>query len=577
MGAYPQQASQGPKPPVQQPRQSQRQAPPVEDHPMMRRNRLDTLGTATSIIVAVEALVIFLWMIDSVIKSGASSSPLFLPLLSWMIPLWIMCTVINISLIALHLVKLRWLEDEREILWNVSNYATGVKAVIVIAIIFVIIFGYPPIMKAIDDQLNKPDTRVDVTDFSQEFSTGDAFNIEYEYSVEVVSNQSIDVGIHTKEDVEAHPNMDGTPIAYANNTTHWTYDQKMKYGTYYLHLVAPNETTVTYTVHKRVDPVLPMVFFWFPLVLLIANICYGVLLFREQRRAIRCFVAKEQAKLQSAFSIEEVFLIYRDGRLIAHNTRRLKADVDKDILTGMLTAVQNFVRESFQKDEDGILDEMHYGTLRIIIENGPHCNMAVVVSGQEPKDIRQRMKSLLGEIHQTYGPYLAEWDGDTTALAECKKIIGEITPLAPPNVAKDPVQEIYLFHTDNRFIYHVTQRLGPDVDDELLKETSDYIRDKAEETRRYNPGNMPHTLPYGESGWHILLEYGPDAYMAALLSGPEPRNFRSEMQNVLEEVHLSYGQMLYNWNGEMDGLKEIKRILDGLFIRMHLSRRPGRR
>ena len=542
----------------------------------MRRSRLDTLGTATWIIVAVEALVMFLWMIEAVMGSGASSDPLFLPMQSWVIPLWVMCTVINLSLIGLHLVKLRWLQDEREILWNVSNYATGVKAVIVISIIFIIIFGYPPILKAIDDQLNKPDSRTDVSDFSQEFSTGDAFNVEYEYKIDIVANQSINVGIHTKADADAHPDMDGTPLVKATNVTHWTYNEKMKYGTYYLHFVATNSTTVTYTVHKKVDPLLLSVFFWFPMILMISNICYGVLLFREQRRAIRAFVTKEQAKLQSAFSIEEVFLIYRDGRLIAHNTRRLKADVDKDILTGMLTAVQNFVRESFQKDEDGILDEMHYGTLRVIIENGPYANMAVVVSGQEPKDIRQRMRSLLDEIHQTYGAYLAEWDGDTTALAECKKIIGEITPLPPPNVAKDPVQEVFLFHTDNRFIYHVTQRLGPDVDDDLLKETSDYIREKVEETRRYNPGSMPHTLPYGESGWHILLEYGPDAYMAALLSGPEPRNFRAEMQSVLEEVHLNYGQILYNWSGDMDGLKDIKRILDGLFIRMHLAGRPRR-
>ena len=71
-------------------------------------------------------------------------------------------------------------------------------------------------------------------------------------------------------------------------------------------------------------------------------------------------------------------------------------------------------------------------------------------------------------------------------------------------------------------------------------------------------------------------QYRADAYMAALLSGPEPRNFRAEMQSVLEEVHLNYGQILYNWSGDMDGLKDIKRILDGLFIRMHLAGRPRR-
>jgi hypothetical protein len=571
--------TQGHRPPVQQqprPGQVQTQEPSVDDHPIMRRSRLDQLGTATKAIVAVEILLLFLWMVDSIMRSGATSSPIFLPMQSWVFPLWVICTVMNITLMALHIVRLRWTSDERERLYHVSDYSNGAKAIIVVAIVFIIIFGYPPFMTLVNSELNKPDTKNDVEDFAQEFDAGDAFNVEHETWINISADHPIYVAIHTKADVEAHPDYDGTPLAFQNNTKEWSYDEKLPQGTYYLHLVADNnnKTKVTYTVHRQVDPFLLGMFLWFPIVLMAANIGYGIFLWTEHRRAIRGYVQREQAKIQKAFVIEEVFLIYRDGRLIAHNTRRLKADVDKDILTGMLTAVQNFVRESFQKDEDGILDEMHYGNLRIIIENGPFANMAVVINGPEPKDIRNKMKSILGEIHQTYGAYLAEWDGDTTALAECKKIIGEITPLPPKNIAQDPVQEAFLFHTDNRFIYHVTQRLGPDVDDELLKETAEFIQGTVGKAMNYNPDTVPHSLPYGEGGWHIMLEYGPDAYLAAMLSGPEPKAFRTEMQNLLQEIHIIYGQILYSWGGEMDVLKELKGMLDGLFIRMRLSRRP---
>jgi len=544
---------------------------------MIRRNRLDQLGTATNATVAVEVLLLTLWMIDNILKSGATSSPFYLPIQSFLFPLWIMCLVVNISLMGLHVVKLKWTMDEREKLYHLSDYSTGAKAVIIIAIIFIVLFGYQPFIAAINDQLQKPETNAKVLDYGYEFTSGDAFNVEYEYRINITASAPVNVSIHTKADVDAHPNYDGTPIVHQNNTTEWSYDERLSPGTYDLHIIAANSTKVTYTVHKQVDPFLVAMFLWFPVVFMIANIGYGIYLWSEHRKTIRSFVSREQAKLQKAFVIEEVFLIYRDGRLIAHNTRRLKADVDKDILTGMLTAVQNFVRESFQKDEDGILDEMHYGNLRVVIENGPYANMAVVVNGPEPKDIRNRMKVILGEIHQTYGAYLAEWDGDTTALAECKKIIGEITPLPPKNIAEDPVQEVFLFHRDNRFISHVTQRLGPDVDDELLKETTDYIMDTIGHALRYDPGSAPHSIPYGSGSWHILIEYGPDAYLAAMLSGPEPRGFRTEMHNQLDEIHMAYGQILYNWGGEMDGLKDIKRMLDGLFIKLRLSGRPGRR
>jgi len=56
--------------------------------------------------------------------------------------------------------------------------------------------------------------------------------------------------------------------------------------------------------------------------------------------------AQERARVIIGPMIEDVFLMYRDGRLIAHNTRRLRPDVDGDILSGMLTAVTAFVKDS---------------------------------------------------------------------------------------------------------------------------------------------------------------------------------------------------------------------------------------
>ncbi len=48
---------------------------------------------------------------------------------------------------------------------------------------------------------------------------------------------------------------------------------------------------------------------------------------------------------QSQAVIDDVFLLYNDGILIKHETRRLKPDVDTDILSGMLTAALAAVEE----------------------------------------------------------------------------------------------------------------------------------------------------------------------------------------------------------------------------------------
>ncbi len=51
--------------------------------------------------------------------------------------------------------------------------------------------------------------------------------------------------------------------------------------------------------------------------------------------------------------VEEVFLLQRSGTLLRHLTRRLKPYADSDILSGMLRAVQEFIRDAF-KGESGV-------------------------------------------------------------------------------------------------------------------------------------------------------------------------------------------------------------------------------
>ena len=81
------------------------------------------------------------------------------------------------------------------------------------------------------------------------------------------------------------------------------------------------------------------------------------------------------------FAVEDIFLMYRDGRLIQHTTRRLKADMDVDIMTSMLKAVQEFVRESIGMEAGVELGSMEYGDNKIILEKGKHIILAAVIGG----------------------------------------------------------------------------------------------------------------------------------------------------------------------------------------------------
>ena len=135
---------------------------------------------------------------------------------------------------------------------------------------------------------------------------------------------------------------------------------------------------------------------------------------------------QERARVIIGPMIEDVFLMYRDGRLIAHNTRRLRPDVDGDILSGMLTAVTAFVKESFREADTEELNELRYGKTKILIERGEYICLAVVVSGVASPKMREKMKESVGYISQTYMAVLENWDGSVSKLKDINQIVEKL-------------------------------------------------------------------------------------------------------------------------------------------------------
>ncbi|MCJ2531767.1 MAG: hypothetical protein LN413_05625 [Candidatus Thermoplasmatota archaeon] len=108
--------------------------------------------------------------------------------------------------------------------------------------------------------------------------------------------------------------------------------------------------------------------------------------------------------------VEEVFLLQRSGTLLRHLTRRLKPYADSDILSGMLRAVQEFIRDAF-KGESGELNEMSFGELKISIVSGQHAVLATMIRGDPPEDIIAQMQRALDDLERNHGDELRDWSG----------------------------------------------------------------------------------------------------------------------------------------------------------------------
>lgn len=141
--------------------------------------------------------------------------------------------------------------------------------------------------------------------------------------------------------------------------------------------------------------------------------------------AILGTAAYHMMRKRSSFSIEDIFIVHDSGRLIAHVAKEMRPEaMDTDVVSSMLMAVQDFVRESMEMD--GSLEVLKHGDKTLLIEKAEHHFTALVVLGEPPSDLRSRVKSLNWTIEEKYGEVLTDWDG---ALSDLKGVKKHLLPL----------------------------------------------------------------------------------------------------------------------------------------------------
>jgi flagellar motor protein MotB len=114
------------------------------------------------------------------------------------------------------------------------------------------------------------------------------------------------------------------------------------------------------------------------------------------------------------YRVEQVFLIHREtGLVLNHVVAPSVTTQDPDMVAGMLSAIQQFARDSFTSAGEETLGSMNFEELEIWIETSPDAVLAAVIRGHAPTDYRLAMKEALENIQQTFNSALANFKGDT--------------------------------------------------------------------------------------------------------------------------------------------------------------------
>jgi len=141
------------------------------------------------------------------------------------------------------------------------------------------------------------------------------------------------------------------------------------------------------------------------------------------------------------YEIEQLFLVYNDGRLLAHRQKRMTAQVSNDLLTGMLTALKGFIKESLRDQDKGELDEMKYGDMKIAIEHGKDVYLAAFISGYVTDKLKSEMKTVLRKVETDFEPVLKSWDGMMPSIEGAGLYLDALMGnKGPPDRSQPPAQ-----------------------------------------------------------------------------------------------------------------------------------------
>jgi OOP family OmpA-OmpF porin len=124
------------------------------------------------------------------------------------------------------------------------------------------------------------------------------------------------------------------------------------------------------------------------------------------------------------YRVEHVFLIHRrTGLLLEHVATEEEAGRDPQLISGMLTAIQDFVRDSFSDSGEGGLDTLRLGEFLLWCEQGPQAFLVAVMRGTPPENLHELMRDTLERIHADRREALHVFEGDASVFAEVRNAL----------------------------------------------------------------------------------------------------------------------------------------------------------
>jgi hypothetical protein len=128
------------------------------------------------------------------------------------------------------------------------------------------------------------------------------------------------------------------------------------------------------------------------------------------------------------------------------------------------------------------------------------------------------------------------------------------------------VEEAFFISENGRLISHASVSTDEEVDEDILSGmltgVKDLITDAFVKDEKSRDSKGLHKLEFGES--NIMLEKGNHFFIALVFKGIENRAMFRKIKGAISEIERRYGDVLADWDGDMDSFEGADLIIQGL-------------
>lgn len=116
------------------------------------------------------------------------------------------------------------------------------------------------------------------------------------------------------------------------------------------------------------------------------------------------------------FRVEHVLLIHqKTGVLLKSVNLEQQSKSDVELISSMLTAINDFVGDSFEISKDGLKEQLQIvstDNFNLLIKTGPNAILVAAVTGNPPQQVSDILQITLENVHRLYMDEFAQFNGD---------------------------------------------------------------------------------------------------------------------------------------------------------------------